>query len=127
LERALLQHSCLTEGDWLEVGSAGQLYDLQVASLQPERAVSILETDVEAEIAPSLENEAEVAAAEEAARRKVDAEVQAELERKAEEALAAAKEAKEQEMRERVHPSPITISTFIHRTPCLGVRIRLLI
>jgi len=100
LERALLQHTCLTEGDWLEVWSANKMYDLQVESLEPDRAVSILETDVEAEIAPSIENEAEVAAAEEAARRRLDAEAAAALEAAAAEAMKAARAAAEEERRQ---------------------------
>jgi len=98
LERALLRHSCLTEGDWIQVWSAGKAYDLRVESLEPSGAVSIIETDVEAEVAPSMENEAEVAAAEEAARRRVDAEAEAERQRQAaEEAEAAQRAAREQE------------------------------
>mmetsp|Transcript_25158 Transcript_25158/g.70314 ORF Transcript_25158/g.70314 Transcript_25158/m.70314 type:complete len:180 (-) Transcript_25158:62-601(-) len=75
---------------------------MRVDGLQPEASVSILDTDVEAEVAPSIENEAEVLAAEEAARRKIDAEAEEVLRQQAEAALEAARqEAAEREL-ERV-------------------------
>ena len=44
LEAALLQHSCLSRGDWLSVGHGGQSYDLKVCGLHPEAAVSVIDT-----------------------------------------------------------------------------------
>ena len=46
LEAALLQHSCLSRGDWLAVQHGGQQYDLKVSDLQPEAAVSVIDTGV---------------------------------------------------------------------------------
>lgn len=44
LEAALRQHSCLARGDWLSVPHGGQRYDLRVSDLQPEPAVSVIDT-----------------------------------------------------------------------------------
>ena len=79
LEGALLQHSCLTRGDWLAVPHGGQRYDLRICDLHPEAAVSVIDTDLEAEINPSIETEERIREEYEAATR-----------RAAEAALAAA-------------------------------------
>ena len=55
LEQALSTHSCLHEGDWVEVQHEGQVYDLRVRELRPQAQVSIIDTDLEAEINPSIE------------------------------------------------------------------------
>jgi hypothetical protein len=39
LEDALHTHSCLSEGDWVEVQHAGQAFDLRVRELHPEAQV----------------------------------------------------------------------------------------
>lgn len=70
LEAALLQHSCLTQGDWLSVPHGGQQYDLRICELHPEPAVSVIDTDLEAEINPSLETEEKIREEYEAAARR---------------------------------------------------------
>ncbi|KAL4856793.1 General transcription factor IIH subunit 2 [Chlorella vulgaris] len=70
LEAALLQHSCLTQGDWLSVQHGGQQYDLRICELHPEPAVSVIDTDLEAEINPSLETEEKIREEYEAAARR---------------------------------------------------------
>ena len=75
---------------------------MRVAALEPESCVSILDTDMEAEVAASMENEAEVAAAEEEARRRLDAAAQVALQRVAEEEAEAQRARAAQEELERV-------------------------
>jgi ubiquitin fusion degradation protein 1 len=70
LEAALLQHSCLTQGDWLSVPHGGQQYDLRICELHTEPAVSVIDTDLEAEINPSLETEEKIREEYEAAARR---------------------------------------------------------
>ncbi|KAK9824172.1 hypothetical protein WJX72_008287 [[Myrmecia] bisecta] len=71
LEAALATHCALTEGDWIRVPFGGKDYDLRVQKLKPEPQVSVIDTDMEAEVEPSVETEerirAEEAAAEERA------------------------------------------------------------
>ncbi|KAL4434646.1 hypothetical protein ABPG77_002769 [Micractinium sp. CCAP 211/92] len=86
LEGALLQHSCLTRGDWLAVQHGGQSWDLRICDLFPEEAVSVIDTDLEAEINPSIETEERIREEYEAAAR-----------RAAEAALAAATAAQQQQ------------------------------
>ena len=116
LEAALRQHSCLTRGDWLTVqhaigvgsGSGGgeggveqqqdlqqeahpqqyQRYDLKVCELHPEGsgAVSVIDTDLEAEINPSIETE-----------ERIREEYEAASQRAAEASLAAAAAARQQQ------------------------------
>lgn len=108
LEAALLQHSCLTRGDWLAVRHGEQQYDLRVCDLQPEAAVSVIDTDLEADINPSIETEerireeyeaasqraaAAAAAAAAAVRQQQEAEVAAEEAAARQEAVRLAKEA----------------------------------
>lgn len=85
-----------------QVVSAGKTYDMKVDALKPEGAVSVLDTDVEAEVAQSMENEAEVAAAEEAARQKLEAEAEEDLQRQAEATWKAAREQEALQDLERV-------------------------
>jgi ubiquitin fusion degradation protein 1 len=67
LEAALGAHSVLSVGDWIEARHGGQVYDLRVRALQPESAVSVIDTDLEAEVHPSVETEEKIAAEEAAA------------------------------------------------------------
>lgn len=62
LEQALLQHSCLTVGDWISIGDkdTGRAFDLRVRELEPESAVSIIDTELEAEVYPSVETEEKI-------------------------------------------------------------------
>ncbi|KAL6765813.1 ubiquitin fusion degradation protein UFD1-domain-containing protein [Haematococcus lacustris] len=85
LEACLMRHATLTEGDVLRVDHAGHAYDLKVIELQPSRAVSLIDTDMEAEVVASEETEALVREWEEQQRRGA-------------EALAAAKAAREAEL-----------------------------
>ncbi|KAL4537224.1 hypothetical protein Ndes2526B_g04870 [Nannochloris sp. 'desiccata'] len=72
LEAALLQHSALTVGDWIEVkNSAGELFDLRVRELEPAGAVSIIDTEVEAEVHPSVETEERILTEEMQAQRRM--------------------------------------------------------
>lgn len=57
LESTLMGHSTLTEGDWLTLQHAGEDITLRVQELQPGCAVSIIDTDIEADVVPSLESE----------------------------------------------------------------------
>lgn len=56
LEAALGARSTLSQGDWVWV----QGHALRVRELDPDPAVSIVETDLEADVAPSLETEARI-------------------------------------------------------------------
>jgi len=86
LETALSSHSALTVGDWIEVkNSAGEVFDLRVRELEPAGAVSIIDTEVEAEVHPSVETEERILAEEMEAQRRL-----------AEAAAAAKKEAEEE-------------------------------
>ncbi|CAD7701033.1 unnamed protein product [Ostreobium quekettii] len=69
LESALMEHSTLTEGDWIEVDHHGVTHDLKVLELKPSPSVSVVDTDLEADVGPSEEVEAALKAEEEAARR----------------------------------------------------------
>lgn len=73
LELELLTHATLTEGDTLVVRSLedGLPHELRVVSLLPEPAVSVVDTDLEVDIAPSVE--AEDAQAAERARAEAEA------------------------------------------------------
>ncbi|KAG8468957.1 hypothetical protein KFE25_007475 [Diacronema lutheri] len=91
LELELLTHATLTEGDTVRVRSLedGGEHELRVVSLLPEHAVAIVDTDLEVDIAPSVE--AEAAQAAERAR----AEAEAAAAHRASEAARAAAEAAE--------------------------------
>jgi len=74
LEAALSIHSALTVGDWIEVkNSAGEIFDLRVRELEPAGAVSIIDTEVEAEVHPSIETEEKLLAEEMEAQRRIEA------------------------------------------------------
>jgi ubiquitin fusion degradation protein 1 len=58
LQVTLMQHTALTEGDWIEVGVPGDVSGpqrLQVMELRPDKSVSLLDTDLEADVTPSRE------------------------------------------------------------------------
>lgn len=69
LENCLLQHSCLTVGDWVTVKHEGEDFDLQVKELEPEFSVSVIDTEMEAEVHPSVETEEKILQEELEARR----------------------------------------------------------
>jgi ubiquitin fusion degradation protein 1 len=131
LEVALLQHSCLTVGDWIEVkkASSGEVFDLRVRELDPAEAVSIIDTEVEAEVHPSVETEERILAEEMEAQRRmaeVAAAVQKEAEEEAEKEAAkvaeiarrrALMEAKAAAL-ERDYPEP-SIESGVPTTTCL--------
>jgi ubiquitin fusion degradation protein 1 len=94
LEAALTARSTLTVGEWVEVELGdGAPHALRVAELRPEPQVSLIDTDMEADVGPSLEAEAHVREREEAEARAAEAaaEAAAEQTRIAEAALAAAR------------------------------------
>ena len=93
LEDVLLRHSALTVGDWLQVGtSQGEVLELRVKELEPADAVSVIDTEMVAEVHPSVETEEKIAAEEAEARRQWEA-VQAKARAEEEERVAAAEEA----------------------------------
>ncbi|KAE8972038.1 hypothetical protein PR003_g26672 [Phytophthora rubi] len=53
MERSLKAHTTLTEGDVLFVRHGRETFEVLVAELKPERAVNILNTDLEVDIIPS--------------------------------------------------------------------------
>lgn len=69
LESCLLQHSCLTIGDWVTVQHEGEEFQLQVKELEPEFSVSVIDTEMEAEVHPSVETEEKILQEELEARR----------------------------------------------------------
>lgn len=60
LEHCLSYHSCLTVGDWVTVEHMGTAYDLRVKELEPESSVSVIDTEMEAEVHPSVETEEKI-------------------------------------------------------------------
>lgn len=80
LQASMFTHSTLTQGEWVQVSYAGTFHDLKVLALKPEPAVSIIETDLEAEVDPSVETEDKLRAEEEAAQRRLEAMQRAEEE-----------------------------------------------
>jgi len=72
LETALRQHSALSVGDWIEVVSGDQSFDLRVRELEPASAVSVIDTELEAEVHPSVETEERILAEELEARRRME-------------------------------------------------------
>lgn len=92
LEHELLLRTTLTEGDRITVrGDDDQMYVLRVVELQPEQAVSLIDTDLEVDILPSVQAE-EAAAAEAEAQRRLEEmkRAAAEKRQREEEAEAAA-------------------------------------
>eukprot|EP00877_Chromochloris_zofingiensis_P011828 jgi/Chrzof1/689/Cz01g24350.t1 len=96
LEQALLQYCTLSEGDWIQVKHGDEVYNLRVLELQPAPAVSIIDTDIAADVGPSIETEGYLRAREEEIAREQERLRQLEEEREqlAAEALAAAEQAR---------------------------------
>mmetsp|Transcript_27488 Transcript_27488/g.73988 ORF Transcript_27488/g.73988 Transcript_27488/m.73988 type:complete len:453 (+) Transcript_27488:46-1404(+) len=96
LEMELETHATLSEGDTVVVKSLedGSAHELRVISLLPEPAVSIISTDLEVDIAPSVEAQEAHAQEEERLARERQAALRAEEERRRreEEQAAAAEE-----------------------------------
>ncbi|KAI8477049.1 MAG: ubiquitin fusion degradation protein UFD1-domain-containing protein [Monoraphidium minutum] len=65
LEAALHAVCALTEGDWVQVPFGGRVYNLRVLELQPEAAVSVIDTDIACDVGPSIETEGYLRAREE--------------------------------------------------------------
>mmetsp|Transcript_75101 Transcript_75101/g.149128 ORF Transcript_75101/g.149128 Transcript_75101/m.149128 type:complete len:441 (-) Transcript_75101:272-1594(-) len=113
LERELLLRTTLTEGDELMVrdttldaalggGSAAASYQLKIIGLEPEPSISLIDTDLEVTLLPSVqaeEAEAERARAEAERQRRLEAAIEArrQEEAAAEEAAAAAERAAAEE------------------------------
>ncbi|PRW60527.1 Ubiquitin fusion degradation 1 [Chlorella sorokiniana] len=97
------EHSCLTHGDWLSVRHGTSQYDLKICALQPEPACSVIDTDLEAEINPSIETEERIREEYEAAARRAEeaaaAAAAAMQAAEAEEAAAAEAAAKRERVR----------------------------
>ena len=101
LERNLHNCTALTVGDTITVQHAGKQYELSVQHLEPDSKVSLVDTELELEIAPSREYEAAVAAkAEEEARAAAEVEARRAAER-AQRAVAEAAAAEEEQARAR--------------------------
>jgi hypothetical protein len=88
LERELQLRTTLTEGDELRVHEGGAAYALRITELQPEGAASIIDTDLEVDVLPSVEYEEAMRAEAERAKKAQEA-----LERARAEAAAKALEA----------------------------------
>ncbi len=54
LEDALHAVCALTVGDWVAVPFGGAVYNLRVLELQPESAVSVIDTDIGCDVGPSM-------------------------------------------------------------------------
>ena len=80
LEKALLCHSCLSIGDWIELEHNDVRFQLRVRELEPAPSVSIIDTEMEAEIHPSIETEEKILAEEMAARKALEEKRKAEEE-----------------------------------------------
>lgn len=91
LEGCLATHSCLSEGDWLRVSVGEQEHDLQVLNLRPASAVSVIDTEMEAEVEPSAEAESQLA---------VEAEAAAERDRQLSDSLAEERRSAEEAERD---------------------------
>jgi ubiquitin fusion degradation protein 1 len=103
LENVLSKHSALTEGDWIEVQlpststtDGTKVHDLKVVQAQPGAAISIIDTDLEAEILPSIETEEKIREEEERLAR-----LRAEMEREVAERAVAERERLEEEREKR--------------------------
>lgn len=99
---ALSTRSAVSEGDWLPVEVTGTQFRLRVQQLRPTQQVSVIDTEMEAEVEPSIETEQRLKVeAEENRRREVEMErmaVAALAQKEAAEAKAA-EEAARQEAR----------------------------
>ena len=72
LEAALHRRCTLTQGDWLRIaGPDDTTWDLRVKELLPEAQVGIVDTDLEAQLDPSVETEERIAAEQAAAERQL--------------------------------------------------------
>lgn len=91
LEACLMGYCTLSEGDWVQVQHGGVDYNLRVLELQPAAAVSVIETDIAADVGPSIETEGYLRAQAEAAAREAERQRQAQeqAERQAAEVMAA--------------------------------------
>lgn len=72
IQATLAQHSVLTVGDWIKVpvsSSDKTFFDLRVKELEPSDAVSVIETEMEADVLISVETEEKLAQEEEKARK----------------------------------------------------------
>jgi hypothetical protein len=64
-------------GDWVQVPYAGETYNLRVLEVQPGGAVSVIDTDIAADVGPSIETEGYLWAQEEAEAREAERQRQA--------------------------------------------------
>lgn len=122
LQGTLMRHTTLSEGDWISVPmpvadpAAGEAADvshqwLQVCKLEPDAHVSLVDTDMEADVTPSQEFMERMAAEQEAARK--EAERVAALE---------AEEARRQADAAAVRPTPWEFASFpavFYRSVCM--------
>jgi hypothetical protein len=70
-QTSLAQHSVLSTDDWIEVTAPdGRTFDLRVKHLEPGEAVSVIDTELEAEVLVSVETEERLAEEEAEARRR---------------------------------------------------------
>lgn len=95
LERELQLRTTLSTGDELRVHEGGAAYALRITELQPEGAASIIDTDLEVDVLPSVEYEEAIAAEEAAARARqaaLDAAIEARRQADAEAAMRAVEE-----------------------------------
>ena len=99
LEACLSTYSCLAVGDWVTVTLEEREFDLRVKELEvageAADACSIIDTDLEAEVHPSIETEEKIFQEELQARQLMEAREQAE--REAEQAEREAEQARETE------------------------------
>eukprot|EP01024_Parvocaulis_polyphysoides_P027087 TRINITY_DN24622_c0_g1_i3.p1 TRINITY_DN24622_c0_g1~~TRINITY_DN24622_c0_g1_i3.p1 ORF type:complete len:407 (+),score=68.53 TRINITY_DN24622_c0_g1_i3:133-1353(+) len=70
LEQTLASYCTLTQGDIIHAEHNEQVYELKVLQLQPDSAVSIIDTEMEADIQPSVEYEDKLREQEELKRQK---------------------------------------------------------
>mmetsp|Transcript_52807 Transcript_52807/g.97733 ORF Transcript_52807/g.97733 Transcript_52807/m.97733 type:complete len:670 (+) Transcript_52807:112-2121(+) len=92
LHESLRGHIALTEGDWLPIRHNGVTYELVVRDLTPEPKLALLDTELEVDIMPSEQTEAEIRAEEEA-RAEAERARQAEEEKEQERLRRAARKA----------------------------------
>eukprot|EP00879_Flechtneria_rotunda_P005717 GHRR01006018.1.p1 GENE.GHRR01006018.1~~GHRR01006018.1.p1 ORF type:complete len:369 (+),score=168.11 GHRR01006018.1:324-1430(+) len=90
LEQCLLGYCTLSQGDWVQVQHDAVDYKLRVLEVQPGPAVSVIDTDMAADVGPSIETEGYLRAQEEREAR--EAERQRQLQEQAEKAAAEVNE-----------------------------------
>mmetsp|Transcript_16722 Transcript_16722/g.20097 ORF Transcript_16722/g.20097 Transcript_16722/m.20097 type:complete len:116 (+) Transcript_16722:1148-1495(+) len=66
LEKTLKDHFVISVGDWVPIVHKNEKYELIVRDLEPENAIELLNTDLEVDILPSEDTEAEINAKAEA-------------------------------------------------------------